>query len=233
MSALEVILNFIAPHDCLSCGNEGKALCNACVAELEVFPARCYRCHSTSQSGMTCSSCANFTPLSSVRVRTVYRGIAKDALWRLKSSGARALATDIARSLSEIVPANSRAVLVPVPTATSRARQRGFDQTRLLCKAISRVTGIPRDDGLARLGQTHQVGSSAELRQAQAKDMFRVRKPKTIKGACVILVDDVITTGATLESAAKELSRAGAKTIDAIVFAQAKLRSPDRQVASP
>lgn len=159
---------------------------------------------------------------------TVYDGVAKDLIWQLKFHGAQAAAEVMARHMAPLLSdiygsTTSRlAVLVPVPTATSRARHRGYDQARLLARELSRQTGLPYADCLRRSGQTHQVGASRVQRLKQLQTAFRVKASRFLPVSdTVILVDDVLTTGATLESAAAVLEQTGRCSIDAVVFAQA------------
>jgi ComF family protein len=112
-------------------------------------------------------------------------------------------------------------VIVHVPTASSRVRRRGYDQARLLARAISKHTGLPHRPLLTRMGQHHQVGARREQRVTQLASAFRVSNPKPVDGNHIILIDDVLTTGATLEAAARALKAAGAKRVDGLVFAQA------------
>jgi ComF family protein len=114
------------------------------------------------------------------------------------------------------------AVLVPVPTAAARARRRGYDQARLLARELSRRTGLPYLDCLARHGNAHQVGASGGTRRSQLQGVFRVTVPGArLRGARLVLIDDVMTTGATLEAAAAALTRAGAAHMEGLVFARA------------
>lgn len=112
------------------------------------------------------------------------------------------------------------AYLVPVPTATTRVRQRGYDQSLVLSLALSRRSGLTKRVFLRRLGQAHQVGSTRRERLAHLDNAFRVIHHADVQDAHAVLVDDVLTTGATLETAARELKKAGAAQVDAIVFAQ-------------
>ncbi|HKR82318.1 MAG TPA: phosphoribosyltransferase family protein [Candidatus Saccharimonadales bacterium] len=116
---------------------------------------------------------------------------------------------------------DTNTVLVFVPTATSRVRQRGYDQARLIARELGRLHRIPLLPALVRVGQRRQVGASGEQRRRQLQDAFRVVRKPTLKGKHVVLVDDVVTSGATLEAAARVLHQAGAQRIDAAVFARA------------
>lgn len=111
-------------------------------------------------------------------------------------------------------------IVVPVPTATKRVRQRGFDHAALTAKAYAAQEGLLFMPALVRIGQTRQVGASKKQRHEQLQGAFRVVSPKRIKAEHILLLDDVLTTGATLEAAARVLKQAGAKTVSAAVFAQ-------------
>jgi ComF family protein len=109
-------------------------------------------------------------------------------------------------------------VIVHVPTTAKRTRQRGYDQAKLIAGELSRITGLPRFDCLARSGKARQVGASRAERLKQLQAAFRLKKP--VAGKHIVLIDDVVTTGATLEAAAKVLHVNGASSVHAIVFAQ-------------
>jgi len=134
-----------------------------------------------------------------------------------RASSGMAEAAALMHPLLGYLPENSS--LVHIPTATRRVRQRGHDHALLLAHHLSRLAGIESVTHLARTGQAHQVGSSRAERLRQLQNAFRPAGP--LKGKNIILVDDVLTTGATLEAAARELKRAGARTVSALVFAQA------------
>jgi len=220
MSLLDTLVATFAPHDCLGCGIEGALLCSGCSSLFSQIPERCYRCKKLSADSKTCASCRSSSALHTVRAVTVYDFIAKDLVWRLKFQGAQAAAKEMAALMSAFAFDES-ALLVHIPTATTRVRQRGYDQARLIARELSRVTNIPNLGLLVRMGQHDQVGASRERRVTQLKTAFRVINTGVIKEAHIVLIDDVLTTGATLEAAAKTLKAAGAKRVDALVFAQA------------
>lgn len=118
------------------------------------------------------------------------------------------------------VPAAMDYLVVPVPTATARIRERGFDHTDLLAKRVAMISGLREIKALRRLDQTRQLGSKREDRLTQLTGSFAVKNPLGIHGRKILLIDDVITTGGTLIAAAKALRAAGAKSVDALVFAK-------------
>jgi ComF family protein len=151
----------------------------------------------------------------------VYSGTAKELVWKLKFAGAQAAVEQMAAQMLPRLRAASGTIVVPVPTATSRVRRRGYDQARLLARQLSRESQLRYVACLSRITQAQQVGASREQRLKQLSTAFYAQKPHLIQGKHIILVDDVVTTGATLEAATTALRAAGAGRIDALVFAQA------------
>jgi ComF family protein len=218
---LDRLVSLIAPHECLGCHTEGLLLCLGCQAQATTIPERCYKCFALSPDCLTCAKCRRTSPLTSVQAATVYGGLTKDLIWKLKFHHARAAVEPMSRLMVGRLIFDQESVLVPVPTATSRVRQRGYDQAELLCRAISRQTKLPYRIVLQRHGQSRQVGTIKAERTAHLAKAFRAPSAQSVAGKHIVLVDDVLTTGATLESAARALKQAGAKRVDAIVFAQA------------
>jgi ComF family protein len=240
MNIIEQIVRIFAPHLCVDCGMEAdRLLCASCAGALSRLPSRCYRClRPTAKYGM-CDACAPQSALRYVLAAVSYRAAAKDLVHGLKFQRAQAAAGEMAGVLAPLltgawgatcndllasnVPRGMlpNVVLVHVPTATSRVRARGYDQARLLARELSRRTGLPHQTLLARAGQVRQVGAGRTARLQQLRQAFRPVRPAAIIGRHVVLVDDVLTTGATLEMAAQALRRAGAAQVSAVVFAQA------------
>jgi ComF family protein len=196
-------------------------LCQKCAHTLQLVPSRCYRCHKLTDSFRTCTACRKTSNLYRLQVGTIYTGSAKTLVWRLKFAGAQAAAQSIGEILSRTTHIEGDYCVVPVPTATSRVRRRGYDQAKLLARQHAKRYGLPYSDCLARSGQAHQVGARRQQRLKQLSSAFRVKTIQSVQDAHIILIDDVVTTGASLEMAAACLRRAGAKRVEAIVFAQA------------
>lgn len=222
MSLLDHLIATIAPHECLGCTAEATLLCADCAAGLPPAVERCYRCHRFSPGSATCRGCLSVSRLHSVRAAYCYQGLAKDMIWKLKLAGARAAAKQMAAQMAAGVTARpDEAAVVPVPTATGRIRRRGYDQAELLARELSLCSRLPYMACLVRTTQSGQHGAGRDMRRQQLARAFRIVRPGRVRGRHVILVDDVITTGATLEAAAAMLGSAGAARVDAVVFAQA------------
>ncbi len=223
MSIIDTLMSVLAPYECLGCKTEGGLLCGVCAGGLSAAPERCYRCQTASPAGRTCGVCSAASVLGRVRAVSPYAGMAKELVAMLKFSGARTASREMAVLMAPLLEAMSDpdVLVVPVPTATGRVRRRGYDQARLLARELCRRTGLPRLDCLARSGQTHQVGAGRERRHEQLQRAFHTRRPGAVQGRHILLVDDVVTTGATLEAAALVLHDAGAARIEAITFCAA------------
>lgn len=222
MKLFEIPLALIAPHDCIGCCQEGNLICRNCLQALTKPVERCYRCQKPSPKSKTCAECAVHSHLDAVNVAVVYEDLAKTLIWKLKMAGNQDIAPTIARLLLPFLDPDQPSLIIPVPTATSRARQRGYDQAKVLAKAVAKQSRLPYQDILIRTGQMHQHGLDRQKRLQQMQDAYLVKPKKIIKGAQITLIDDVTTTGGTLESAASILINAGASKVSALVFAHPK-----------
>ena len=220
LTFLDTITGYIAPHECLACGHEGALLCDRCIQLLPDPVPRCYRCGRTDNGWKTCKTCRKQSPLEQVIVATMYEGFAEAVIRKLKFERAYAAHATIAAIMAPYVPVNT--VLVPIPTATSRVRQRGYDQALLISNKLAQNTSSRSVIALDRYGQQRQTGSSRSNRLKQLSGAFQVHKDKLAKIESIILVDDVLTTGATLEAAAAIVKLAGVKHISAVAFARAE-----------
>lgn len=227
MAIIDTLLAIIAPHECIGCDDEGTLICKDCIRGMNPPVRQCYKCHVMSAGYATCIECRKDSVLMSVIPAVKYDGLAKDLVWKIKFGRTRSASQEIARvvvdklDLRRVLANRPLLVITHAPTATSRIRQRGYDQAALIARSVARQSRVMYLPLLVRTGQQKQIGAARGLRIAQLRSAFRPLQIDRIRGAHVILVDDVVTTGATLEAAARVLKDAGARRIDAIVFAQA------------
>ncbi|HET9721612.1 MAG TPA: ComF family protein [Candidatus Saccharimonadales bacterium] len=226
MSVLEAAIGWLAPPQCVGCGQEGHALCiNCATSEFLAFGERCWRCDKLSPLGKTCASCRRLGPPNFVWITTNYDGLVPRLIHQYKFAHQRAAARPIAKLMVETFKSfNSTSppqyIVVPVPTATNRMRERGFGHTELLAKTIARSLRFEFSSSLARLGQSRQLGSKRPQRLNQLKASFLVKNPEKVRGRHILLIDDVTTTGGTVLAAAEALRQAGAQRIDALLLAK-------------
>jgi ComF family protein len=107
-------------------------------------------------------------------------------------------------------------VVIPIPLHRKRLRQRGYNQSALVARAVARSLGVPLDTTMLRRVRDGppQVGLTARQRAGNVRGVFSVRKEQCVRGKRILLIDDVVTTGSTMAECAKTLSKAGALRID-------------------
>ena len=223
MLLFDHFFRFVAPYDCLNCGREGSLLCAWCRPDVALpLPSRCYRCHKLTIDSAVCGTCRRRTVLKHVWMATQYDGAMKELIRRFKFERAKDATFVLADILDEAAPYYPAGTVISyVPTATSRVRQRGYDQAAELAKAFARKRGLlPVLPLLYREGQARQVGATRQERLEQLQSALRPRNQGRIQGASIILIDDIVTTGATLEAASKILKQAGAKSVNGLAIAQ-------------
>jgi competence protein ComFC len=211
---LDTLLSVIAPFDCLVCGNENNIICSSCFDKAIISKAEtCYRCNRLSPAGRTCGSCRASTKLAGVIVTSHYDGVIKELIGRLKYHYAQGAAGVCAKLLAPRVDPTAYDLIVPVPSSPRRFRQRGYNQAALIAKALCRQASLPYADALWRTRDAHQVGLNRSERLEQVKELFEVRARLLVHEARILLIDDVVTTGATMSECAAVLKAAGAKSV--------------------
>lgn len=154
---------------------------------------------------------------------TPYRDVAKDVVHALKFARARSAADCIARVMAHRVALpDGPWMATHVPTAHTRVRLRGYDQAQLIAKRFAQYQHIPYASLLGRMAATRQVGASRNERLRQAAALCRVKHASLARGSRIILIDDVITTGATMQNASQLLMDAGAQAVYPVAFARAE-----------
>ena len=237
---LDAALDLVFPAICPVCGvalgaGRRDPLCGACWTGLErITPPWCERCGlpflsfapsqtSTMKAGM-CQGCATDPPAFAwARSAAYYGDRARDAVHALKFRRKRALAKPLAdlvgEQLARWLPDDIDA-LVPVPLSAIRERERGFNQSALVAERLAHRLDVPvRPRWLVRTRATQpQTDVSAVERRANVRHAFRASPG--VDGRHVVVVDDVFTTGATVEECARALAAAGARRVGVVTVAR-------------
>jgi ComF family protein len=218
------LLDFFFPPRCVSCQTIGKRICGPCTATIAwIDSGGCPRCGLPQTDGRS-HICIDPLRLQFIRSAAVFSGAMRKALHALKYDSDRTLAAQLVRLAYRhwVLPTWDFDVLLPVPLGKLRERTRGYNQSLLLANAISQTIQKPVDIKiLSRIRETQtQVGLSYGARKQNMLDAFSA---SAIEGKKVLLVDDVCTTGATLQSCADALARAGAVGVGALTLARAVL----------
>lgn len=210
---IDDLLQILAPHYCCGCNKIGTLLCENCKYDITNEPLYiCFACGKglATNTGI-CESCR--VPY----VRAWCVGERHDTLQRLignfKFTNARAAYRPLAELLDEQLPLLPPEVrIVPMPTVGSHVRQRGYDHMQLIAKEFGRRRGLPVMSVLGRKTATKQRDASRAQRQRQAKGAFECTQ-KLDDQYIYLLLDDVVTTGASMRYAARALKQAGATTV--------------------
>jgi ComF family protein len=218
-------LDLLFPQWCVGCGKEGNFLCYSCRQSLpRIMPPLCPRCGKPQPSGILCPSCVGWqTEIEGVRSPFRFDGVIRQAIHQLKYRHLRALAQPLAELLRDylITSPMSGEVLVPVPLHQKRLKERGYNQSQLLARELGKFITLPViDDCLIRqryaLPQART--SSVEERQGNVANAFICRDHR-LQDKQVLLIDDVTTSGATLNACASALKAAGATSVWGLVLA--------------
>jgi ComF family protein len=201
--------------------------CRLCGAPFGAFAGGDVSVRETTPGGALCGACrVARPPWAYARAAAHYGDCARDALHAFKFGGRRALALPLGELLAELGPALPLAavdVVVPVPLHPRRERERGFNQSWLLARRLAIAWGLTaRADVLARrVATAAQTDLGAAARRLNVRDAFTVRRPELVAGRHVLLVDDVLTTGATAAACAVALRSGGAATVGVVTVARA------------
>lgn len=232
---LDLVVDALLPPRCLACGTiVGTAglLCGPCWGGLAFIAGpQCACCGLPfpvdAGEGALCGACHADPPaFAAARAAVIYDDASRPLILGFKhgdrTHGAAAFARWMARAGAAIVAETD--IVVPVPLHRWRLFTRRYNQSALLAKALGLAAGLPVVvDALARRRATpSQGGLDRAARFANVRGAFAVRRRGGIEGRRVLLVDDVLTTGATAEACAKTLLRAGARAVSVLTLARVK-----------
>ena len=221
-----IALDFIFPQWCVGCGKEGAFLCASCRSSLpRIMPPLCPKCGKPQLSGILCPGCVGWqAAIDGIRSPFRFDGVIRQAIHRLKYNNLRVLALPLAELLRDYLVANPvpGEVLVPVPLHHKRLRERGYNQSYLLAQELGKLVSLPVvEDCLVR--QRHSLPQAktptvAERRRNVAGAFACLNY--NLRGKPVLLIDDVSTSGATLDACAAALKASGATSVWGLVLAR-------------
>ena len=231
------LIDFFFPRKCPLCGkfvakNSPDRPCPSCLAQMKFFfHPYCPRCglgfHTTLGEDHLCSRClTEHWDFARARSLGPYEGLMVEAISRFKFRGISRMAKPLGNLLADYqdpeFPLAEFDLILSVPLHPQRLRERGFNQSLLLARRISQVHSIPLDGtALQRIRHTRpQTELSGAERQKNIRGAFTVKKSALISGKRILLIDDVFTTGATVQECSKALLRAGAKQVDVLTLAR-------------
>jgi len=219
------VLDLLFPLHCLGCGSEGSMLCATCCQTLpSIKQPICQGCGTPLKQGNLCPSCISH-PLSIDGIRSVllFTGLVRQAIHEFKYRHIKAMAAPLGGFLADFLrtyplPGD---ILVPVPLHPRRHRERGYNQAAMLAGELGRLSGLPVvADRLVRQRDTitQARAASALERRSNVHDAFSCRLE--LEGKRMLLIDDVCTTGATLDACASALRAAGSGPVWGLTVAR-------------
>jgi ComF family protein len=222
----KAVTDFFFPQFCIGCGREGEVICPACIAKLpRLSPPFCSRCGLPQTGGKPCRDCAGLElAIDGIRSPLIFQKLAREAVHQFKYQNIRVMATSLAAVLHDYLTENpiDADMFIPVPLHPRRLRERGYNQSLLLAHQLGRLCGTSvRSDILKRSVNTPpqaRTVSSIE-RHHNMREAFTSLDGK-VKGKRVLLIDDVSTSGATLDACASALKQAGALCVWGLTVAR-------------
>jgi len=229
---LDPFLSLLYPPRCLLCRTLGEAsgLCRDCAAQIAPVPSPwCRRCGQSIGDAETCFHCHLRLPaFACARAMGQYDGVLRALIHRFKYRDRPQLAEPLGILLADFARIQSSSLhdlcfdaLLPVPMHPVRQRLRGYNQSDRLARVVARELGLPLETQmLTRPRATRpQVGLTGDARRINLRAAFAVPHPELVSGKTLLIVDDVTTTGSTLDACAATLQAAGATAVYALALA--------------
>jgi ComF family protein len=222
---ISILDRVVFPQTCVLCGSPAPGqmvpLCGRCLLDLPSLQRPiCHHCgipvpgEPSLEFGL-CSACRTLE-IAFDRARSwgPYSGSLRQVIWSYKFGGLKRLAVPLVKLLQKTYRHGFQDMpidyVIPVPLHPRKRRLRGFDQTQLLARGLSRETGIPLLRGVNRVRDTSpQYGLSQSARRSNVAGAFEVRRDSGLRDRSVLVVDDVLTTGATVSEVGKCLRLQG------------------------
>ena len=222
----ELGLDLLFPKWCVGCGQRGDFICQVCRnSPVRISAPLCPHCGRPQTSGILCPGCVSWSAaIDGIRAPFRFDGVMRQAIYELKYHNIRTLARPLARLINDYLRANPLPgeLLVPVPLHHQRLRERGYNQSGLLAKELGKLTNLPVvDNCLVRQRYTSPKAKTATVteRRGNVAGAFACYG-STVGGRTVLLIDDVATSGTTMNACAVSLKAAGALSVWGLVLAR-------------
>jgi ComF family protein len=220
------VADFFFPQFCIGCRTGGKVFCPTCLAKLpRLSPPFCLRCSLPQTDNTPCRNCAGLAmAIDGIRSPLTFQKLTREAVHQFKYQNIRTLAMPLASVIHAYLNEHPiiADVLVPVPLHPRRMRERGYNQSFLLARELSKLTDMPVVHSCLKRSintpaQARTTGSSE--RHFNMRGAFSLANGK-LKGKKVLLIDDVLTSGATLDACALVLKQAGVLSVWGLTVAR-------------
>lgn len=222
-------VDWIYPPSCCGCNQPGTLFCSSCLESITFLDkGLCSLCGYPRDGARRCAGCFHLQPqFTKIRCLAHYDGSIKDAVHQLKYQNNLGLGIELARLLHELCIQQNWPIdlITPVPLSKQRQKERGYNQAAMIAYPLALQLGIPFDDkNLKRIRETSsQVELDVHQRQQNLLNAFDIPTNR-FSGKNVLLVDDVITTGATINDCARALKKSGAKEVYAVSVGRVVLK---------
>ncbi len=231
--SLTYVADLLMPQDCFVCGHEsgGAWVCEACSRQLPLQPAACPVCALPTSDGAACGHCLRAPPaFDATRAAFAYAFPVDRMIQALKYRYRLGVADFFAERLLALGAPPADALILPMPLHVQRLRERGFNQAVEIARPLARAWQLPLLlTGAERVKDSvAQASLPWDARQSNVRGVFHC--DDSIRGRTVLVVDDVMTTGATLDELARTLKRHGAARVENLVVARTP---PPAQSSAP
>jgi ComF family protein len=225
MKYLDYFWDIVFPKKCINCKKEGTYLCEDCFSLIEINPFQYCLCEKLKKMDK-CDNCKNKSLDKILSAASFNNKILKRAIYKLKYD----YIEDMAQPMALLVlthlylmeeKIDKSFIVIPVPLSPKKKRRRGFNQSEKIGKIITETTNLDLClDGLFKIKENKpQMELNKKERTKNIKNCFRAEKEK-IEGKNILLLDDVYTTGSTMEECAKTLKQSGAKKVWGLTIAR-------------
>jgi len=218
----DLILDILFPRVCVGCGQEGKYVCSKCELFVSEASSICPVCGGSSFNGDTHLYCKTKYSLDGLTSVWDYDGLTKQLIYKIKIGGITHIISEVIEDFFKIIAKDldrfhsflsfsisDKNCIVYVPSFKKKEKKRGFNQAELIAKELGKITGLKTVSLLKKIKDTKdQTELNKEERLENVKNSFKCSTP-SFEHSSVLLVDDVFTTGATMNECCKVLKQAG------------------------